>query len=359
MKKQCIQAGLCLVLALGQQACAGQQPTPAVEKAPATSNPAPGGHDPYFAETSTITSPYGPSNITRNTVLDQDGNMWLASWEGIIRYDGQQFTNFTNKDSLRRFHVFSASKDRKGHLWFGTIRAGAYLYDGQKFQLFTTADGLADDLVETITEAANGDIWIGTSKGISYYDGRTFRTLTTAEDGVPMHEIHSLYRDKSGKMWIGSHEGVTVYNPLNAPQATVIKRPDGEFFNNVRCITQGSDGAIWIAGQDGLYRYNGQKATLIMEGFAGYVYADKKGNIWTGLSQKGHGQMALYMLRPPEAPSEEFAAPRKVFDECSMIFSVNEDKNGHLWLGFESGVCRYDGTTFHYYTPEKAPKAPK
>lgn len=358
MKKQCIQAGLCLVLAFGQQACTGQQPTKVAEKAP-EKNPAKQDFDPYFAETNAITSPYGPKSITRNTVLDQQGNMWLASWEGIIRYDGHQFTNFTNRDSLRRFHVFSASKDRKGHLWFGTIRGGVYHYDGQKFRLFTTADGLACDWVESITEAANGDIWLGSNEGISCYDGRTFRTLTTDEDGVPIREIHCLFRDKTGNMWIGSHEGVTVYNPLNSPQASVIKRPDGEFFNNVRCITQGSDGAIWIAGQDGLFRHDGQKTTLIMEGFAGYVYADKKGNIWTGLSQKGHAQMALYMFRPPEAPSEEFAAPSKVYDECSMIFSVNEDKNGHLWLGFESGVCRYDGTTFHYFTPEKTSKTPK
>jgi ligand-binding sensor domain-containing protein len=348
MKKQCIQAGLCLFLAFGQQACTSQQPTKVAEKKPEKQD-----FDPYFIETTAINSPYGPKSITRNTVMDQQGNMWLASWEGIIRYDGHQFTNFTNQNGLRRFHVFSASKDSKGHLWFGTIRGGVYQYDGKTFRLFTTADGLACDWVESITEAANGDIWLGSNEGISCYDGQKFRTLTTDEDGVPIHEIHCVFRDKSGKMWIGSHEGVTVYNPLNAPQASVVKRPDGEFFNNVRCITEGSDGAIWIAGQDGLFRYDGQKTTLIMKGFAGFVYTDKRGNIWVSASEEGSHKMALYFIQQPVPPSETFDAPKKVYDECTQIFSINEDANGYLWLGTEGGAVRYDGKIFRRFLPDE------
>ena len=92
--------------------------------------------DPYFIESESITNSYGPSSITRNIIQDRNGNFWFASWEGIIRYVGNSFTNFTNKEGLRRFHVFSVLEDNNGNIWFGTIGAGVYRYDGKTFNYF-------------------------------------------------------------------------------------------------------------------------------------------------------------------------------------------------------------------------------
>jgi len=136
-------------------------------------------YDPYFIETKTITSSYGPSSITRNMIQDRDGNIWLATWEGILRYDGETFTNFTNKEGLRRFHVFTALEDRSGNIWFGTIGAGVYRYDGKTFTNFTTKEGLAGDRIGCIMQDRAGNIWIGTDGGVSIYNGDSFRNFTT------------------------------------------------------------------------------------------------------------------------------------------------------------------------------------
>ncbi|MCB0559731.1 MAG: hypothetical protein KDD09_12350 [Phaeodactylibacter sp.] len=53
-------------------------------------------NDPYFVETQEITTSHGPGSITRNVMQDSKGNLWFATWEGIIRYDGNTFANFTN-----------------------------------------------------------------------------------------------------------------------------------------------------------------------------------------------------------------------------------------------------------------------
>ncbi len=89
-------------------------------------------NDPYFIETKTISTPYGSSSITRNMIEDRNGNIWIASWEGIIRYDEKSFTNFTNKEGLRRFHTFSALEDKTGNIWFGG-NDGLWKYDGESF----------------------------------------------------------------------------------------------------------------------------------------------------------------------------------------------------------------------------------
>src|SRR6188768_290948 len=100
------------------------------------------GIDPYFIESTDTISSHGPNHITRDILQDRKGNLWFATWLGIIKYDGKLFTNYTLKENLIHFHVFSLYEDKKGNLWFGTARGGLYKYNGKTFTLFTTKDGL-------------------------------------------------------------------------------------------------------------------------------------------------------------------------------------------------------------------------
>src|SRR5689334_1073177 len=62
------------------------------------------GIDPYFVESRDTFSVHGPQCIVRDVLQDKNGNIWLASWQGIIKYDGKVFTNYTLKESLIHFH---------------------------------------------------------------------------------------------------------------------------------------------------------------------------------------------------------------------------------------------------------------
>ena len=180
-----------LLLYLFSSACQGQdQDKPAEAKVQPSLPPWPiQDVDPYFIETHTINSQSGPKSITRNMMEDKNGNIWLATWEGILRYDGSSFTNFTNKANLRRFHAFAVLEDSKGNLWFATIGAGIYRYDGEVFTNFTTKHGIPSNQVTYLYEDRAGNIWIGTESGASRYDGKTFRNFTTA-DGLLANEVN-------------------------------------------------------------------------------------------------------------------------------------------------------------------------
>ena len=307
-------------------------------------------NDPYFVETKEIDAPFGPSSITRNIVEDQNGNLWLATWEGIVRYDGKTFTNFTNKEGLRRYHTFAAMEDRDGNLWFGSIGAGVYRYDGKKFTNFTTKDGLADNSIGCIFQDKSGDIWIGTFNGASRYDGRSFTNYTTKE-GM---DINTIIQDKTGKIWFGTR-GFTYF--YDGKSFTNFKNEAGLPFNNVRSIIEDKNSNLWLGGQDGLYRYDGTSFSIYSKEFIGFIYEDSQGVIWTcgGNAAKSRRNMVLSRIEDKSLPVEQ-PCLKIIKEEQGQIFGIMEDSKGRIWYGTERGICRYDRNEFAYFFKENPTK---
>ena len=106
----------------------------------------------------------------------------------MIRTQG---TNYTQ--------VGCGFQDKTGNLWFGTLNEGVYRYDGKFFTQFTKKDGLNDNCVNEIIEDREGNLLFGTPAGICKYDGKTFAPFT---DNKLMNSISisSLLEDKDGKL---------------------------------------------------------------------------------------------------------------------------------------------------------------
>ena len=262
------------------------------------------------------------------------GNIWLASWEGIFKYDGNSFINMTNEVSLSRF--FSVLEDSKGNFWFGSIGSGVYYYNGDTFRNFTTNQGLANDSVIDIFEAKNGNIWFSTQDGASYYDGKSFHNFTRKQ-GLPHNDINAIIEDKTGKLWLASRGALSTYD---GKTFTNFKQDNGQQFMNVRSIIEDKQGHIWLSGQDGLWRYDGNTLTNFTTEFVGYIHEDKKGSLWTS-SQAGLGwEITRYdknILFP------ENITATQIWKNEGMFFGIEDDNKGGIWFGTLNGVCHYDG----------------
>ena len=291
--------------------------------------------DPYFIETNSITSPTGPDCITRNILQDRNGDVWLASWKGIIRYDGNSFTNFTNKNKLRRFHVFSLLEDTKGNLWFGTIGAGAYKYDGDTFTNITVQDGLANDTVGCMFEDTSGNIWFGTAGGASMYDGNSFHNFTDA-DGLSNNDINSIIEDVSGNLWFGTRGNVSIYD---GDSFTNFTKEDNSSFTNVRSIIEDKNGYIWLGGNDGLWRFDGTSFVQYTSDFVGYIYEDSAGYFWVSAAEPNPYHWVLWRYDASAVP----LSATKIKKQSGQLYGIFEDTNGDIWVGNERGVFRYDG----------------
>jgi ligand-binding sensor domain-containing protein len=65
-------------------------------------------------------------------------------------------------------------QDIVGNLWFSTDGEGVYRFDGKSFTNFTTKDGICDNYTSDIIQDKSGNILIGTNSGICKYDGKIF-----------------------------------------------------------------------------------------------------------------------------------------------------------------------------------------
>src|SRR6185369_7904750 len=101
-----------------------------------------------------------PHNAISSIVQTRDGYLWLASLDGLIRYDGVRFTVFNtgNTPGLKSNRCITVFADRAGTLWIGTEDGGLVRYRDGVFRTFTTADGLPENYVRQIWEDDAGQL---------------------------------------------------------------------------------------------------------------------------------------------------------------------------------------------------------
>jgi ligand-binding sensor domain-containing protein len=288
-----------------------------------------------------------PMSMVRNVRQAKNGDILIASYIGVYRYDGTSFTNMTSTIEWPTF--WDVLEDRKGNLWLASQDSGVYFQPaGQTgFKLFKAKDGTGISSALHIYEDRAGNIWFGASR----YDGKSFRTFTT-KDGFPSNNIRLLLEDRTGKLWFGAQgEDMFVYDArLNGEVGqgktfTVLKNEDGKAFDNVWSIIEDKKGNIWF-GADGLWRYDGSTFTKVSQRGAYAIIEDKKGNIWT----TGGVRPEVWALSRYDAKSLQNETPTitEIMSGPPAVLGLLEANDGSIWfggLGPQSGVYRYDGKT--------------
>ncbi len=290
-----------------------------------------------------------PISMVRNVKLAKNGDILIASYLGVFRYDGTSFTNLTSKISPPLSSSFwDVLEDRKGNLWLGTRDSGAYYYNGKTFQHFTKTNGLASNTAHHLYEDKTGSIWLGASR----YDGKSFRHLST-NDGFPSNNIRLLLEDQTGKRWFGA-QGEELF-VQHGKSFTVLKNKDGKAFNNVWSVIEDKKGNIWFGDTGGLWRYDGTTFTNVSKRGAYGIIQDKKGNLWTtGAVNAERSALSRY------AANTLYDKNPKVTEISSggpMAFlGLVEANDGSIWWGSGgggAGVYRYDGKTITDFRSKK------
>ena len=106
-----------------------------------------------------------PTSEANDIVETNEGFIWIGSYSGLIRYDGNTFERIDSTTGIASVvKLFVDSKDR---LWIGTNDSGAAVMENGEFTMYNKDSGLRSLSIRSISEDNSGNIYLGTTQGVA------------------------------------------------------------------------------------------------------------------------------------------------------------------------------------------------
>ena len=271
-----------------------------------------------------------------------DGYIWLATEEGLVRFDGVRFDVLdTTNSALLDNYISSLRVGRDGSLWIRTPTA-MYRYRAGQVQRVCSGPSVGLDSTPML-EDSSGTIWSGDVAGVMTYapsgECRHYPMDAAALDAA----VTSLAQRRDGTILIGTTRGLKQFDHgsiADAPSLNVPPMP-------VDALYTDREGTIWIGGTGVLLRRSASgirrfdAADGIPQAALKVILQDKDGSIWFGTDGGGAGRIRSDRV-------ETLTAANGLPED--RVRSMCEDREGGLWLGtVESGAVRLrdaSATTF-------------
>jgi len=201
-------------------------------------------------------------------IEDLHGNYWIGSnGHGVFHYHGHSLKQITTQQGLCSDFVFKIQMDLHGYLWFST-RDGICRYDGKVFADYT--DSITQALYIGFNPMERG-IFFAHRNGICYYNGRTFSNINIlpsdyhplpGDNNMP-YAVYAALIDQAGNAWFGTQSKGVCRLQGNSRTFYTSNNLAGPA---VRAMVEDNRGILWFGNNGGgLFRYDGQKLTNITE----------------------------------------------------------------------------------------------
>lgn len=191
-----------------------------------------------------------PSDSVMDILRDSRGSMWFATLDGLSRFDGHDFINYSTADGLPGRMVWAIAEDRQGNIWVATSKGVASMAPGAQRgrALFRTAGtegstalfvdhadaiwtACGEDLcqirdgrlaivesfrdaggknVGTIAESPSGELWVGTSFGLLRRRGDGTWRRYSVQPFRGGDNVTGLMFDAENRVWIANSMGMFI-----------------------------------------------------------------------------------------------------------------------------------------------------
>ncbi len=290
-----------------------------------------------------------PSNVwIRAIAEDQEGSLWFGTNEsGVFRVHNGSITQYSQKDGLPSDTVQSVVAAPNGDVWIATIN-GLARFSGGKLSAFKTDAGLATNTLRVATVDRDGKVWVGgESSTLNFWNGSGFDSVRLASI-VPDAGVRAILTSRDGTLWVGTTNGLIAKKD---GQERLITVKDGLGDNWVMALIESADGSVFIATRSGFSRWhNGELDSFrpqdgLSQSTVFSLYQDGEGSLWVGtkhgLNQFLDGRAVPYTVN--EGLPTNDTGP------------VIQDRIGNVWVGtLGAGLTRFDGRRFSVMTTRQA-----
>lgn len=293
-----------------------------------------------------------PTNSYESVFQDSYGFLWLASFDGLFRWDGHTFVRYEYNEKvpggLSSNIVYTLFEDSEKRLWVGTL-GGLNLYDRQKdvFIKCKLRNNTAVP-VNAILEDHQHRLWLGTSFGLCQYD-----PIKQAEQWFAEGKdvIFRMALDKENNIWAGTFN--TGLKKFIQTTGRFIHFTGRDFGEKITSILASSDNNIWLGTErNGLFVIDLQGNVLHKlqggEKTIRCLYEDKEQTIWIGITRG----LLHYKRKGDKIPLPVQEAAGQGKEQLYSITSVNEDSFGNTWFTSQHAglfnTNRYKNVFKHY-----------
>jgi ligand-binding sensor domain-containing protein/two-component sensor histidine kinase len=326
------------------------------------------------------------ANPVRKIFQDSKGFIWFITWEGISKYDGHQFTNFTRANGLSSNVTNDVSESKDGKLYVaqndGTVDIIQNDLVVQKavfqnivinnFITTTTGKVIAATDARGLYEFINGKL----IKLSPAPDSSTSHKLAVWKDSLivgiadssllllnnkyavratfnnPGYHFESIYGDSRNRLWAGTTTGLKLLtlSEQNNWELTIAELPvifNIPLVNNssVTAIYEDADGVFWIGminglirvSPDGNWRFYSDKDGL-PSAQINCIFQDSEKNIWIGTSQ---GVAKIVTRNNLQVFASQHGSLANVFDVCRL-------NNKQLLILSTKGVQLFSNTSNYF-----------
>lgn len=261
------------------------------------------------------------------------------------------FSHIGMEDGLSHSTIFAINQDKEGNLWFATYD-GVNKYDGYNFTVYrheyTNPNSIASDITRCIAIDDSDQIWVGTREGLSFYNRRknSFSNYYYKKNGINV-PINSIAPIKENWLMLGTAEGILLFDikkecflndtlpSLHLLKPTVLVR-QGEY--------------IYIGAEDGVYTYtlSGGKLERLVSMPAGIrihaILCQMFSRIW--MATEGDG-LFMYDAKTKELKNYRYESEQSGLNS-NYVRSLELDTENRLWVGTYSGLNIYKEATDNF-----------
>jgi signal transduction histidine kinase/ligand-binding sensor domain-containing protein/DNA-binding response OmpR family regulator len=300
----------------------------------------------------------GFSSSRANVILqDRKGYMWIGTWNGLNRYDGNHCVvyqpSINDTLSISNREVTAMIEARDGSLWVGTTQ-GLNKYDPvhnhfKRFQFEKRITSLVEDF--------DRNIWVGTmGDGLFILNPSTGKRKHFFKDEY----IYEVYEDSKNNIWLATDYGIVNFDRLT--ESHKVYNVDNRSLKDkmgtaYRTIVEASNGELWVGMWSGgicklipdenkdsieIQAYSPSAGNGRLSGYSvDHLRFDNDGNLWIGTGGGG-----LFMLSEEEQHEKTNQAYFVLFEHDwndkhsfkgdNYISALFIDRSQMLWVGSSS-----------------------
>jgi signal transduction histidine kinase/ligand-binding sensor domain-containing protein len=310
-----------------------------------------------------------PHNTVLSMVQAQDGHLWVGTYDGLVRFNGIQFTNLTPWLNDRVSHLF---EDSRRTLWIGTENRGTILFkDGQLTMPKELSFTGIDRRLRSSCEDAQGAVWL------YYENGEIWRCAAGrfSKFNLPSQRepggTRAMICETNGAVWIGTllnqyRVGSVAENAAGVLPVAETVRIGGL---GVEALVASRHGGFWRVAntqvqliRDGVTHYivnnypwklvatafcEDKEGNLVVASLGAEIFTVRTNGVVTQLSTNAPNTLVILADRESSiwAGSDGFGlrvVKRENFRTLEksrnwLVQSLAEDARGNLWIGGAQG----------------------